>query len=234
MSEYSKNSYLKFIKNNGISSFLQDEPNNLYAISSNPQVPNKINEINNINDLKLFIKKSNNCNLKKQAKSTVISDGNEKASIMIIGEAPGAEEDKIGKPFVGAAGNLLNKMLNSINIKREEVYITNIIPWRPPNNRTPTNEEIIQCLPFIQRHIEIISPKIILLLGATASKAILNSNLSIKNLRGRFHKYESINLKKTINCLVTYHPAFLLRSPEYKKHSWEDLKNFKKNLNEKI
>jgi len=228
-------SYVNFLKKYGISSFLQDKPNNFYNIDShktNYLSINNIKDIKNINDLELFIKNSNVSDLKKNANSTVISDGDEKSKIMIIGEAPGAEEDKVGIPFVGAAGQLLNKMLLAINLKRERVYITNIIPWRPPNNRTPSNDEILECLPFVQRHIEIIKPKLILLLGSTASKAILNSTESIANLRGKWHEYKSINLIKGINCLVTYHPAFLLRSPKFKKYSWEDLKIFQKKIND--
>jgi len=142
---------------------------------------------------------------------------------MLIGEAPGAEEDKIGKPFVGAAGQLLNKMLLAINLNRNKVYITNVIPWRPPNNRTPSNEEILQCLPFLQKHIELIKPKLIVLLGAVAAKSVLSTPLSISKLRGRWHEYKSLHLNESILCLATYHPAFLLRSPNYKKQSWEDL-----------
>ena len=128
-----------------------------------------------------------------------------------------SEEDKIGLPFVGAAGKLLTKMLLAINLKREDLYITNIIPWRPPNNRAPSNEEILQCLPFVQKNIELVNPNVILLLGSTAAKSILTTTLSITKLRGKWHQYNHPNLKKKINCLVTYHPAFLLRSPNYKK-----------------
>ena len=118
----------------------------------------------------------------------------------------------------------------AIDLKREGIYITNIIPWRPPNNRTPTNDEILQCLPFVQKIIEIVNPNLILLLGATSAKAILNSNLSIAKLRGEWHEYQSINHKEKVNCLVTYHPAFLLRSPNYKKESWKDLQEFQRNF----
>ena len=227
MSEISNISYLKFLKNCGISSFLQDKPNNFYNTVSNKKnsiMSNNVADIQTIDQLKFLIENSNNCNLKNTAKKTVFGDGNKKANIMLIGEAPGAEEDKIGLPFVGAAGQLLNKMLSAINLERENVYITNILPWRPPNNRTPTNEEILQCLPFVQKHIELISPKIIILLGSTSAKGVLTTNLSIAKLRGNWHEYKSINFTKTIQCLVTYHPAFLLRSPNFKKQSWEDLK----------
>ncbi len=233
MTNISINSYIKFLKNIGIYSFLQDQPNNYFDINDNKGLNKSLNSIEgikSIEDLKSYIKNSEICNLKKAAINTVVGDGNENANIMLIGEAPGAEEDKIGKPFVGAAGILLNKMLNAIDLKREDIYITNIIPWRPPNNRTPTNDEILLCLPFVQKIIEIIKPKLILLLGATSAKAILNSNLSIAKLRGEWHEYQSINYKEKVNCLVTYHPAFLLRSPNYKKESWKDLQEFQRNF----
>ena len=149
---------------------------------------------------------------------------------MLIGEAPGAEEDKIGKPFVGAAGKLLNKMLSAINLDRNKVYITNVIPWRPPNNRTPSNEEILQCLPFLQKHIELIKPKLIVLLGAIAAKSVLSTPLGISKLRGHWHEYKSLHLNESILCLATYHPAFLLRSPGFKKIVWEDLQKLQKKI----
>ncbi len=230
MSEISNNSFLKLLINSGISFFLKNEPNNFYknkTIENKEKLFNDVDEIVTLKDLEIFIKNSSNCKLKELSNSTVFSDGNAKSKIMLIGEAPGAEEDKLGKPFVGAAGQLLNKMLSAINLNRKDVYITNVVPWRPPNNRTPTNDEIIQCLPFIQRHIEIVSPKFILLLGATAAKSILNTNLSITKLRNKWHEYKTINNNKIFECLVTYHPAFLLRSPQNKKESWDDLKKLK-------
>ena len=146
-----------------------------------------------------FIQFSNTCSLKKQAKNTVFADGNPSSKIMLIGEAPGAEEDKVGKPFVGAAGKLLDKMLAAIKLDRNSVYITNIVPWRPPNNRSPTLEEIMQCLPFIQKHIDIIRPEILVLLGATATKAILATNQGITKIRGRWFEYNSLVIKKPIS-----------------------------------
>ena len=233
MSEISTNTYLKLLKQSGISFFQKNEPNNFYENKSkknDQKFYSDISDIFTLEDLKKFVNNANNCKLKLTAKSTVLGAGNEKSKIILIGEAPGAEEDKSGEPFVGAAGQLLNKMLSAINLNRNDIYITNVIPWRPPNNRTPTNEEILECLPYIQRTLEIINPKLILLLGATASKTILNSNLSISKLRGEWHEYNSLNLKNVVQCLVTYHPAFLLRSPENKKDSWEDLKKFKKRI----
>jgi len=226
MSEISNISYLKFLQSSGVTTFLQNQPNNFYTLSTNKKIPlisDKIEDISNIKELEFFINTYGHCDLKQHAKKTVIGDGNTKAEIMLIGEAPGAEEDRIGKPFVGAAGQLLNKILAAIKLERDNVYITNVIPWRPPNNRTPSNEEILQCLPFVQRHIELVNPKFILLLGSTATKAILSTSLSIAKLRGNWHDYKSLTLNRAILCLATYHPAFLLRSPNYKKKSWEDL-----------
>ena len=172
----------------------------------------------------------NNCHLKNNALKTVFADGNPSSKIMLIGEAPGAEEDKLGKPFVGAAGQLLNKMLKAIKLDRSSVYITNIVPWRPPNNRAPNSEEILQCLPFIQKHIEIIQPSILILLGGTAAKAILTTTHGITKLRGQWQEYNSLNIKKSIPTLAMFHPAFLLRSPVHKKEAWKDLQEIQKTI----
>lgn len=225
-------SYIVFLKKSGISSFLQEKPRDFYTPCSKKinSLTLKIEDISNVDELELFIKQSNICDLKNHAKHTVIGDGNTQADIMLIGEAPGAEEDKIGKPFVGAAGQLLNKMLSAINLDRNKVYITNVIPWRPPNNRTPSNEEILQCLPFLQKHIELIKPKLIVLLGAIAAKSVLSTPLGISKLRGRWHEYKSLYLIESILCLATYHPAFLLRSPGFKKTAWEDLQQLQKKI----
>ena len=235
MSINSNFSYLFFLIDSGVNSFLQNSPNKHYKAAKNDasldkvSPPNNIQDIESLNHLERFIKTSNNCPLKNQALNTVFADGNPSSKIMLIGEAPGAEEDKLGKPFVGAAGQLLNKMLAAINLDRNSVYITNIVPWRPPNNRAPNTEEIVQCLPFIQKHIEIIQPLILVLLGGTATKAILATTLGITKLRGKWHKYNSLNIKEPISTMAMYHPAFLLRSPEHKKEAWEEFtKNSKK------
>jgi len=230
MSQISTTSYIKLLKNSGINSFLQDKPNNLYEtkiIQNNSQASKQIEDINSIEDLKIFIKNSSICSLKKNAKSSVFNDGNQKAKIMIIGDLPEPDDDKIGIPFSGKSGQLLEKMLNAIKLKKEDVYLTNVIPWITPGGRIPTNGEILECLPFVQRHIEIISPKIIILLGDVAAKAILNSNLKISELRGKWHEYKSINFNKKNSILVTYHPTFLLNNQHYKKNTWEDLKMLK-------
>ena len=171
--------------------------------------------------------------LKNTAKNLVVYDGSIDAKVMFIGEAPGRDEDIQGLPFVGKAGQLLNKMLAAINLKREEVYITNVVNWRPPDNRTPTDDEILQFLPFLQEQIDVINPDYIFLLGGVAAKAILSTPLALGKLRGTWHEYQSLQLNKTVYTIASYHPAFLLRSPQYKKASWEDLQMLQKKLNEK-
>jgi len=133
---------------------------------------------------------------------------------------------------VGRAGQLLNKMLSAINLDRKDIYITNVVPWRPPQNRTPTDQEILEFLPYLQRQIEIIKPKILYILGTTAAKAILSTPQSLGKLRGKWYEYKTISLESTIDVLVSYHPAFLLRSPNYKKEAWSDLQMLQTKLNE--
>ena len=150
---------------------------------------------------------------------------------MIIGEAPGFEEDKIGKPFVGAAGKKLDQMINAIDLdRRKNVYITNIIPWRPPDNRTPTNDEIGIFIPYVEKHISIINPKIILLFGNVASKSILKIEDGITKIHGKWFNYKNPFLKKEILTTCIFHPSYLLRSPSQKKIAWEDLKKVKRKL----
>ena len=147
---------------------------------------------------------------------------------MIIGEGPGANEDKEGLPFVGRAGQLLDKMLNAINLNREKVYITNVVNYRPPENRKPTDKEVERYLPYLKKHIEIIKPKIILLLGSTAMNAILGNTDVISKMRGKWHEIEINKLK--IYSIVSFHPAYLLRQPDQKKFSWIDLKMIREKL----
>ena len=236
MSLNSELKYLKFILNSGISEFIQNIPNSLYQtkknkkeIKNNTKIKN-ISDIQTLSELKGFIQNSNVCTLKKNAIQAVVSDGNPSSKIMLIGEAPGAEEDKYGKPFVGRAGQLLDKMLAAIGLDRNKVYISNVVPWRPPGNRQPTIEEILQCLPFIQKHIEIINPSILILLGGTAAKALLTTNQGITKLRGTWHQYNSLGLLNPISTRAIFHPAFLLRSPGYKKQTWEDLLEIQKRI----
>ena len=180
-----------------------------------------------------FLKKSimnlKKCDLKKNAKNIVFSDGNPKSKIMLIGEAPGANEDDEGLPFVGRAGMLLDKMLTAINLDRKKVYISNIINYRPPENRRPTDEEIKRYLPFITKHIEIINPKILVLLGSTAMNALIGNDVVISKMRGKWIEKEYGNCKTSV--IITFHPAFLMRQPAQKKMSWIDLKMIREKKN---
>ena len=176
----------------------------------------------NLELLKKSIINQKNCNLQKQAKNIVFSDGNPKSKIMLIGEAPGANEDQEGLPFVGRAGMLLDKMLAAIKLDRKNVYISNIINYRPPDNRRPTEEEIKQYLPFISKHIEIINPKILVLLGSTAMNALIGKDVVISKMRGKWFEKKFGNCKTSV--IITFHPAFLMRQPAQKKMAWIDLK----------
>lgn len=180
--------------------------------------------------LKDKIKSIQDCELKKFAKNLVFSDGNPKSQIMIVGEGPGEKEDLLGKPFVGEAGMLLNKMLNAIKIKRENIYITNVVNYRPPNNRKPEFSEIKRYSIFLREHISIINPKILILMGSTAMEALLGQKLKISKERGKWK--EIIINQKTFLTILTFHPAYLLRQPDQKKFSWEDLKNIRKKIDE--
>ena len=180
-----------------------------------------------------FLKKSitnlKKCDLKKNAKNIVFSDGNPKSKIMLVGEAPGANEDDEGLPFVGRAGMLLDKMLTAIDLDRKKVYISNIINYRPPENRRPTDEEIKRYLPFITKHIEIINPKILVLLGSTAMNALIGNDVVISKMRGKWIEKEFGNCKTSV--IITFHPAFLMRQPAQKKMSWIDLKMIREKKN---
>ena len=172
--------------------------------------------------LKKSINNIKSCSLKNNATNMVFSDGNPKSRIMFIGEAPGANEDKEGLPFVGRAGALLDKMLAAIDLNREKVYISNIINFRPPDNRRPTDEEIKRYLPFITKHIEIINPKILVLLGSTAMNALIGNEVVISKMRGKWIEKQFGDCKTSV--IITFHPAFLMRQPAQKKMAWIDLK----------
>ena len=175
-----------------------------------------------LNKLKKKIQLIKNCKLKNSATNLVFGDGNINSKIMIIGEAPGANEDMEGKPFVGRAGKLLNKMLEAIQLDRSRVYITNVVNFRPPENRKPTEDEIRRYLPFLISHIEIINPKILLLLGSTALNTLIGDEVVISKARGKWIEKEVGNIKPYI--IASFHPAFLMRQPEQKKLAWIDLK----------
>ena len=183
-----------------------------------------------LENLKKQIAEIDACDLKNHANQLVFSDGNFRSKIMLVGEGPGQKEDVIGKPFMGDAGKLLNKMLAAIDIKRESIYITNVVNYRPPNNRKPTTAEINKYSKFLYEHISIINPKILIIMGGTAMEALIGNNFKISKERGI---WKDIIIKgKTYLSIVTFHPAYLLRQPDQKKYSWIDLKEIKKKINE--
>ena len=196
-------------------------------IKTKPEVENKIELLKNLSNK---ISKIENCKLKSSASKLVFSDGDYNSYLMIVGEGPGQKEDEIGKPFVGDAGVLLNKMLEAINIKRSKVYITNVVNYRPPNNRKPQLSEINRYAVFLREHINIIDPKILILMGSTAMEALFGQTLKISEERGKWK--EVIINQKTYKIILTFHPAYLLRQPDQKKYSWEDLKMIRKRINE--
>ena len=184
------------------------------------------------NNLALF----EGCSLKKTATNLVFGQGQENADVMLIGEAPGRHEDRQGVPFIGPSGQLLDEMLSYIGLSREKnIYLTNIIPWRPPGNRQPTDIEIISCLPFLYQHIALVKPRILVFLGATSAKTLLESTEGITKLRGKWYDYKSSYLKKSgiesIPAMATLHPAYLLRQPAQKRSTWKDLLSIRELLN---
>lgn len=175
-----------------------------------------------LKELNNLIKDCTNCALHKSRNKFVFGVGNPNADVLVVGEGPGAEEDKQGEPFVGRAGKLLNDILKAIKFEREEVYIANIVKCRPPGNRTPLNDEMDACFPYLSKQIQLIKPKLILALGLTAAQGLLKKKDSLKNMRGNVYDY------KGIKTMVTFHPAALLRNPEWKRGCWEDVQKFRK------
>jgi len=204
-----------------------------FVFSKKPINRFKISETNidkneQINQLKKLINSIQNCNLKENSKNLILGDGNINSPIMIVSEAPGLEEEKSGKTFQGEVGSLLEKMLLAINIKKENIYSTYAINYRPPEDRKPTSQEIKRYSVFLKEHISIINPKILILFGSTAMESITASNSKISNERG---KWKEIILKsKTYPLMVTFNPSYLIRFPENKKYSWEDLKKIRKKI----
>ena len=211
-----------------------------YVFNSTPinRLKNKINNPSKKNEnknkklikLKEEINSIQDCKLKNNASKIVFADGNIQSSIMIVGEGPGQKEDELGKPFVGDAGDLLNKMLSAIKIERKKIYITNVVNYRPPNNRKPEQSEINRYSKYLKEHISIIDPKILILMGSTAMEAILGTNKRISKERGQWK--EVIIKQKNYKTIVTFHPAYLLRKPDQKKFSWEDLKIIRKEIDQ--
>jgi len=181
-----------------------------------------------LDELRALLEKFDGCALKATATRLVFADGNPNARIMFVGEAPGREEDIEGLPFVGRSGKLLDRMIAAIGLDRTMVYIANVIPWRPPGNRTPTPQETQICLPFIQRQIELVDPDILVTLGNPSTQTLLSTREGIMKTRGRWFEYHTGT--REIRAIATFHPAYLLRSPAYKRHSWQDLRAIAKAL----
>jgi uracil-DNA glycosylase len=178
--------------------------------------------------LRGLLEQFDGCALKSTATRLVFADGNPKARIMFVGEAPGREEDIEGLPFVGRSGKLLDRMIAAIGLDRSKAYIANVIPWRPPGNRTPTPQETQICLPFIQRQIELVDPDILVTLGNPSTQTLLSTREGIMKTRGRWFEYNTGT--RVIRAIATFHPAYLLRSPSYKRLSWQDLRAIAKAL----
>ena len=194
-------------------------------------------EAKTLDDLRKSIEGFNGCGLKKTANKTVFADGNPAAHVMVIGEAPGADEDVQGIPFCGQSGKLLDKVLFSIGLTRKGdektgFYITNTLFWRPPGNRKPTPEELAICEPFLEKHIALVNPKILLLVGATAVQGVLKDNSAMAKLRGSVSHYKNRYMQHDVPVMVTYHPSFLLRAPLNKRLAWEDMLKLQAKLKE--
>ncbi len=183
-----------------------------------------------LTELEAALQQFDGCALKQTATRLCFADGNPQAKLMLIGEAPGAEEDRQGKPFVGPSGQLLDRMLATIGLNRDTVWITNIIFWRPPGNRTPTAGEVAICQPFLERQIELIRPHHLLFLGGSAAHALLDVTDGVTRLRGRQFAYQPAGAAEQIPAAVTFHPAYLLRQPLQKRLVWRDLLNLRQHM----
>lgn len=187
-----------------------------------------------LDELRCALESFEGCPLSRTATNLVFGDGNAHASVVLIGEAPGAEEDRQGLPFVGPSGRLLDRMLASIGLDRTTVFISNTVFWRPPGNRAPTSQEIAVCMPFVERIIELITPRVLVALGGPAAAALLGEQNSVGRLRGRWFSYQSARMDQPVPATALYHPAYLLRSPAQKRLAWRDLLTIKKRLSAEV
>ena len=207
-----------------------DKPINRFNLTKSSGDHSQINKAKLLLELKKQINSIENCNLKDNSQNLILGEGNINSSIMLIGEAPGIEEDKSGKIFKGEVGELLSKMLLAIKIKRQNIYCSYVVNFRPPEDRKPTSQEIKRYSVFLKEHITIINPKIIVLMGSSAMEAVTGNNGKISSERG---KWKEIILKnKTYPVIISFNPSYLIRFPENKKYSWEDLKKIKNKINE--
>lgn len=202
----------------GSSVVLGDIPNGLSVGAPGGELFGSLATLRSLEEITAHVASCTRCPLYSTATNPVPGEGNPDADFMCVGEAPGATEDETGRPFVGAAGQLLTKILGAIDLRREDVYICNVLKHRPPGNRNPRPEEVIACSPYLIRQIELIRPKVILALGTFAAQTLLDTKLSIGKLRSQIHRYYGVPL------IVTYHPAALLRNPSWKRPAWEDVK----------
>ena len=219
---------LELLKSIDYNYIFNNEPINRSKNKINNTEKSEEDKIIKLTNLKQEINSIEDCKLKNNATNLVFADGKIQSLIMIVGEGPGQKEDQLGKPFVGDAGDLLNKMLKAVKIQREKVYITNVVNYRPPNNRKPEQPEIYRYSEYLKKHISIIDHKILILMGSTAMEAILGSNKKISKERGLWK--EVIIKQNSYKTIVTFHPAYLLRKPDQKKFSWEDLKIIRKEI----
>lgn len=196
------------------------------AITGDPSEARKLAaSAQSLDELQKILEAYDGCSLKFRATQLVFADGNPEAKIMLIGEAPGAEEDRQGKPFVGRSGQLLDRMLGAIGLDRTKVFIVNTVPWRPPGNRTPTPEEMELCLPFLHRQVELVAPKLVLTLGGPAMQTVFKTTAGIIKMRGR---WQDVSIgTHDVPALPTLHPAYLLRNPAAKQQAWADLLSLK-------
>lgn len=196
-----------------------DQP--LGASEAGIQARARAGDAQTLEALEAALRSFDGCPLKATAMNTVFADGNPQARVMLIGEAPGEDEDRQGKPFVGVSGKLLDRMLGQIGLDRSAVYISNILPWRPPGNRSPTQAEIAACLPFLERHVELVRPKLLVALGGVSAKTLLNRAEGITRLRGQWRTYEVAGTP--VPLMPMLHPAYLLRNPIAKREAWRDM-----------
>jgi DNA polymerase len=183
-----------------------------------------------LDDLRAALGRFDGISLRKTATNLVFADGNPEAEVMLVGEAPGADEDRQGKPFVGVSGQLLDRMMAAIGLDRTTFYITNVCFWRPPGNRKPTEAELAAQQPFVLRHIELVKPRVLVLVGGSSAQMLLGTNEGITRLRGRWFDYRSEGMDRAIPALPLFHPAYLLRQPELKREAWRDLLKLKTRL----
>ena len=192
----------------------------------------QVRQAQSLAELEAILASFDGCALKFSAKNLAFADGNPEGRVMLVGEAPGADEDRIGKPFMGRSGQLLDRMLAGIGLDRSDVYIANVVPWRPPGNRTPTPQEIAICRPFIERQIELAKPEFLVCLGGPAAQTLLNIKEGILKTRGRWFPYRTEDGRE-VRTLATLHPAYLLRQPLQKRLGWRDFQALRRALDDK-